>query len=186
MRRQTSIGLIDDHDAEQDRMQRTPRLRLGCMPSATGAGSLIRNVSPMLCEACQQREAMVFLGATIQAESSESEQAAQWEHHFCRECADEYFARTPRMNSSRDLICLSDWCRSKLCDLLEVEHPEAFDNSDTEACYRGSELMRSFLREHLAKTKIELNEDAFEMLCGDFFGSHHFYTRVDEHNKRTS
>jgi len=137
----------------------------------------------MLCEACQQREALVHLGPA-EAENSAAEQPGEWEHHFCRECADEYFAGTPGMNSSRGLIGLSDWYRSKLYDLLETAHPEAFDNSTTEACRRGSELMRSFLREHLTKAKIELNEDAFEMLCGDFFGSHHFYTRVDERNKR--
>src|SRR5689334_8117903 len=131
----------------------------------------------MLCEACQQREALVHLGPAVQAENSVAEQSGEWEHHFCEECADEYFARTPGRNSSRRLICLSDWYRSKLYDLLEVEHPKAFDNSDTEACCRGSELMRSFLREHLTKANIELNDDAFEMLCADFFGSHHFYTR---------
>lgn len=138
----------------------------------------------MLCEACQQREALVHLGPAVQAEDSVSEQSGEWEHHFCRECADEYFARTPGMNSSRDLICLSDWYRSKLYDLLEATHPEAFDNSTTEACRRGSELMRLFLREHLTKDKVELNEDAFDMLLRDFFGSHRFYTRIDEYNKR--
>ena len=88
------------------------------------------------------------------------------------------------MNSARHLICLSDSYRSKLYDLLEREHPEAFDNSNTEACCRGSELMQRFLRERLAKDKIELNEDAFNMLCGDFFGSHHFYNRVDEYKRK--
>jgi hypothetical protein len=43
--------------------------------------------------------------------------------------------------------------------------------------------MRRFLREHLTKDKIELNDDAFGMLLGDFFGSHHFYTRIDEYNR---
>ncbi len=69
-------------------------------------------------------------------------------------------------------------------DLLETAHPEAFDNSDTEACRRGSELMRNFLREHLTKDKIELNEDAFGMLCGDFYCSHHFYSRADEYKRK--
>ena len=138
----------------------------------------------MLCETCQQREALVHLGPAVQAEESVAEQSGEWEHHFCRECADEYFARTAGMNSSRGLICLSDWYRSKLYDLLETTHPKAFDNSTSEACCRGSELMRQFLREHLTKDKIDLNEDAFEMLVADFFGSHHFYTRVDEYNKR--
>jgi hypothetical protein len=104
--------------------------------------------------------------------------------HFCEQCADVFFACTPGMNSARGLICLSDSYRARLYDLLETVHPEAFDNSTTEACRRGSELMRKFLREQLTKDKIELNEDAFGMLCGDFFGSHYFYARVDEYNKR--
>src|SRR5882672_9270889 len=122
----------------------------------------------MLCEACQQREALVHLGPAVQAEDSAAEQAGEWEHHFCRECADAYFTRTPGMNSSRGLICLSDWYRSRLYDLLETTHPEAFDNSTTAACCRGSELTQHFLREHLTKDKIELNADAFEMLARDF------------------
>ena len=88
------------------------------------------------------------------------------------------------MNSSRDLICLSDWYRSKLYDLIEKAHPEAFDNSTTEACRRGSELMVNFLREQLLKDGIELNDDAFKMLCADFFGSHHYYRRADEHKRK--
>jgi uncharacterized protein (DUF2249 family) len=88
------------------------------------------------------------------------------------------------MNSQRDLICLSDFYRSKLYDLLEKAHPEAFDSHDAEACDRGSEIMRVFLREQLQKENIELNEDAFEMLSLDFFGSHHFYTRADEYKRR--
>jgi protein-arginine kinase activator protein McsA len=138
----------------------------------------------MLCEVCHQREAMVHLTATEYADGLERESGTQQGKHFCEECADEYFARTPGMNSSRHLICLSDWYRSNLYDMLETAHPEAFDNSTDEACSRGSELMREFLREHLTKDGIELNADAFEMLCGDFFGSHHFYTRADEYNRR--
>ncbi len=84
----------------------------------------------------------------------------------------------------RHLICLSDAYRSKLYDLLETTHPEAFDNSDTEACRQSSELMRSFLQEHLKKDKIELNEDAFDMLCRDFYGSPHFYSRADEYKRK--
>ncbi len=44
--------------------------------------------------------------------------------------------------------------------------------------------MRDFLREHLTKDKIELNEDAFEMLCRDFIGSHDFYRHADEHKRK--
>jgi protein-arginine kinase activator protein McsA len=132
----------------------------------------------MLCESCHQRQAVVHLTAIA------GEAGAQRKQHFCQQCADTYFACTPGLNSMRGLICLSDSYRATLYDLLETAHPEAFDNSTTEACRRGSELMRRFLREHLAKDKVELNEDAFNMLCADFFGSHHFYTRINEYNKR--
>jgi protein-arginine kinase activator protein McsA len=138
----------------------------------------------MLCDACHQREATVHLTTTVHAEGLDQTLGTQQEQHFCRDCADEYFAGTPGMNSSRDLIGLSDWYRSKLYDLLEAAHPEALDNSTTEACRKSSELMRSFLREHLTKDKIELNNDAFDMLARDFFGSHHFYSRVDESNRK--
>ena len=127
---------------------------------------------------------MVHLATTVGVESIGQEPGAQREQHFCQECADSYFTCTPGMNSARDLICLSDSYRSKLYDLLETAHPEAFDNSDTAACRRGSELMRNFLREHLTKDKIELNEDAFDMLCGDFYCSHHFYSRADEYKRK--
>jgi len=96
----------------------------------------------MLCEICHKREALVHLTSTTYPESPQKKPREQ---HFCQECADEYFARTLGMNSSRDLICLSDWYRSKLYDLLGVEHPEAFDYSDSEACERGGELTRAFL-----------------------------------------
>jgi len=138
----------------------------------------------MLCESCHQREAMLHLTTTLHDGGLDQEPGTQREQHFCQECADVYFACTPGVNSARGLICLSDSYRSKLYDVLETAHPEAFDNSTTETCQRGSELMRRFLREHLRKDKIELNENAFDMLCGDFFCSHHFYTRIDEYNRR--
>jgi hypothetical protein len=90
------------------------------------------------------------------------------------------------MNSSRDLIRLSNFYRSKLYDELEARHPEAFDNSDNEACLRGSELMRRFLKKRLTKDKIRVTGDAFDMLCHDFFGSHHFYERVERLRKRAN
>jgi len=111
----------------------------------------------------------------VMAEGLGQEPGIQREQHFCEQCADTYFACTPGMNPRRDLICLSDSYRAKLYVLLEATHPEAFDDKDAETCQRASDLMRDFLREHLTKDKIELNEDAFEMLCRDFFGSHHFY-----------
>lgn len=88
------------------------------------------------------------------------------------------------MNPARNLICLSDAYRSKLYDLLEVAHPEAFDNHDAESCRKGSELMRDFLREQLKRDNMKVTGDAFEMLALDFFGSHHYYTRQDEFNRR--
>ena len=112
------------------------------------------------------------------------ETGTQREKHFCEQCADTYFACTPGMNPARHLICLSDSYRAKIYDLLETAHPEAFDNSTTELCRRGSELMRRFLRGNLTKDKIELNDDGFEMLCQDFFGSHYFYSRSDEYKRK--
>ncbi len=84
------------------------------------------------------------------------------------------------MNSARNLIQLSNFYRAKLYDELELKHPEAFDNSDDEACIRGTEVMCRFLKERLTEDNIELNEDGFHMLCQDFFGSHLFYERADK------
>ena len=126
----------------------------------------------MLSQACKKNEALVHLSSTGSLRSRSAK-------HFCRQCADDYWARTPGMNSARDLIRLSNFYRSKLYDLLEAEHPEAFDNSTADACSKGSDLMARFLRRHLLKDNLRLNPDAFEMLCHDFFGSHHFYDRVE-------
>ena len=138
----------------------------------------------MLCEFCHQREAVCHRTTTAWAPGFGQEPGTQREQHFCEQCADAYFACTPGMNSARHLICLSDSYRARLYDLLEAAHPGAFDDSTTEACRRGSELMCRFLREHLTKDGIELNEDGFEMLCADFFGSHHYYTRADEYKRK--
>src|SRR5678815_2139926 len=141
----------------------------------------------MLCESCHQREASVHLTKTVfrktevSGDANEKQAESKQEQHFCTECADAYLFCTPGMNSARHLICLSDSYRTKLYDLLERVHPEAFDNSDDEACRRGSQLMQNFLREHLKKDGIGVNEDAFGMLCSDFFGSHHFYSRMEEY-----
>ena len=136
-----------------------------------------KGAAAMLCQACKRRDALIHLslGSSLRKRK-----------HYCRECADRYFARTPGMNSSRDLIKLSNFYRSRLYDELEARHPEAFDNSDTEACRRGSELMRRFLKKRLTKDGIKLNTDGFEMLCHDFFCSHHFYERADKWKRRTS
>src|SRR5215472_9699288 len=103
-------------------------------------------VSGMLCQACQKNEATVHLTQTFY-EAGEGHETGTTEKHFCQGCADAYLAAEPGMNSMRKLICLSDEYRSRLYNLLEAVHPEAFDNSTTEACRRGSELMRKFLRE---------------------------------------
>jgi protein-arginine kinase activator protein McsA len=133
----------------------------------------------MLCESCHQREATVHLTKSNFPYGLDQPPTTLQAQHFCPECTDNYFACTPGMNSGRDLICLSDFFRSKLYDLLEKTHPEAFDDSTTEVCRRMSELMRNFLREQLNKAKIEVNEDAFDMLCRDFFCSHHYYSRAE-------
>ena len=138
----------------------------------------------MLCESCHQREALRHLTQIAFAEGFGQEPGTQREQHFCEQCADTYFACTPGMNPRRDLICLSDSYRAKLYVLLEATHPEAFDDKDAETCQRASDLMRDFLREHLTKDKIELNEDAFDMLFRDFIGSHHFYRHADEHKRK--
>jgi protein-arginine kinase activator protein McsA len=137
----------------------------------------------MLCQACNKREATVHLTQTFYA-AAEGHEPGTKKQHFCQDCADAYFASTPGMNPSRGLISLSDSYRSRLYDLLETEHPEAFDNHDIEACRKSSEVMRKFLAEHFKQDNIELAGDAFEMLCNDFFGSHHFYTRLDEFNRK--
>jgi protein-arginine kinase activator protein McsA len=139
----------------------------------------------MLCEKCQQKKALVHLIASDEHYDAGSLHSQTNELHFCRNCADTYFASTPGKNSQRGLISLSDWYRSKLYDQLEATHPEVFDNHDEEACRRGSKLMIKFLRQQLKKDNIQVRGDAFEMLCLDFFGSYHFYDRINELKRRT-
>ncbi len=128
-----------------------------------------------LCQACKKRDAVVHLGLGSSSRKSK---------HYCRECADRYFARTPGMNSSRNLITLSNFYRSKLYDELEALHPEAFDNSDEKACRRGTALVRRFLKTRLTKDGLRLNSDGFEMLWHDFNFSHHFYERAEKWRAR--
>jgi len=136
----------------------------------------------MLCQQCG-KEATVHLTRKTHAAGS-GEEPVTVEHHFCQTCADAYYANTPGMNPMRSLISLSDSYRFKLYDLLEKAHPEAFDNHDTEACRRSSQIMRTFLRERFKQDGLEVSGDAFDMLCSDFFGSHHFYTRLREFNRK--
>jgi protein-arginine kinase activator protein McsA len=86
----------------------------------------------MLCQTCKKKEALIH----ISTGSTPSERRRK-SKHFCRQCADAYYIRAG-MNSARDLIRLSEFYRSKLYDELEVRHPEAFDNSDDEACRRST------------------------------------------------
>src|SRR5258706_16000844 len=137
----------------------------------------------MLCEACHQREATVHLTQTFYKRAAIVHEPGTTEQHFCQECADAFFAGTPGMNAMRELICLSDSYRSKLYDLLETIHPEAFDNHDTEACRRGSKLTRNFLREHFKKDNIEVNDEVFNMLLGSFW-SREFYARAEKYRKK--
>ena len=123
-----------------------------------------------LCQRCKKKEALIHLN--FMGPSSRQK-------HYCRDCADAYFARTPGMNPQRNLVKLSDYYRNKLYDELESQSPEVFDNSTNEACARGSDLMRRFLRKRLAQDNIRLNKDGFEMLCHDLFTTRHFYDRSD-------
>jgi hypothetical protein len=147
-----------------------------------GRPCLSTDVSFMLCEMCHQREATVHLAQTFFKAVPAHEPGTQ-KQHLCQECADTYFACTQGMNSLRGLICLSDAYRTRLYDLLEKTHPEAFDNHDKEACRRGSKLTREFLREQLKKENIEVNDDAFDMLCQSFW-SREFYDRADDRRKK--
>jgi hypothetical protein len=62
------------------------------------------------------------------------------------------------MNSARDLIKLSESYHSRLYDEIEAKHPEAFDNSDNEACGRGTELMSRLLKERLTKRQYKIEQ----------------------------
>jgi hypothetical protein len=166
------------------------RLRVHRKPQGCPVGNLVcAGAAPvrlyfsiMLCQQCAKREATVHLTRTTHLPILGKALGTK-KQHFCEQCADAFWARTPGMNAMRNLICLSDSYRFKLYDLLERAHPEAFDNHDDEACRRSSEVMNHFLREQLKKDGLEITGDAFDMLCCDFWGSHHFYTRVDEFNR---
>jgi hypothetical protein len=94
---------------------------------------------------------------------------------------------SPTLSAMRSLICLSAAYRSRLYDLLEAAHPEAFYDGDDETLnLQAAETMTLFLRKQLSKERIEVNDGVFEMLVCDFIGSYDFYTRRDAFNERTS
>ena len=85
----------------------------------------------------------------------------------------------------RCLICLSDSYRSRLYDLLEATHPEAFyEGEDPALMERAAQTTNAFFREQLKKEGVKVNKTAFDMLYIDFIGSHHFYTRRQEYKKK--
>lgn len=134
----------------------------------------------MLCQTCKKREALIHISTVVTPRGRRPKSK-----HFCRACADAYYVRAG-MNSARDLIKLSEFYRSKLYDELEAKHPEAFDNSNDEACLHGTEVMCRFLKERLTKDNIKLNRDGFDMLCQDFFGSRHYYDRIEKRKSKKS
>jgi hypothetical protein len=134
----------------------------------------------MICQHCKKKDALVHFSSGFTASGR-----SRARKHYCRQCADDYYSRTPGMNSERNLIRLSNFYRSKLYDELESQSPEVLDNSTREACIRNSELMRRFFKKRLVQDNIRLNKDAFDMLCNDFCFSGHFYARADQLKAKT-
>jgi hypothetical protein len=132
----------------------------------------------MLCEMCHQKEALIHLSGK-RTVAGESAPPVLFEHHFCEDCHDEY-CKTQGMNSSRDLIKLSERYRSKLYDLLEAQHPEVFPAGD-DKLREAAKTMEKFLRAQLKHEGIEVNEDGFGMLFGPFIGSSEFHDRCHRH-----
>jgi hypothetical protein len=82
------------------------------------------------------------------------------------------------------LIKLSDPYRSRLYDVLELEHPEAFYFGDDHKKLRQAGVaMEAFLRESLKRDGIEVGAVAFDMLNRDFSFSEDYYARRKAHNK---
>jgi len=137
----------------------------------------------MLCDYCKQQDASVHI--TQAGEGPFKMGLGQTNKlHLCTDCADKLFAASPGTNQMRNQICLSDFYRTKLFDLLEATHPEVFyRGNDNTKLHEISKLMESLLREQLKKDGVELNEDAFQMLRSDLCFSHHYYDRADDYNK---
>jgi hypothetical protein len=139
----------------------------------------------MLCEHCHQKEATLHLTELARSSIAPGERAT--ERHFCERCGDHYMRSHPTLSSMRSLVCLSEGYRSRLYDLLEAAHPEAFyDGNEDKPSIRAAEVMAQFLRKELKKEGIEVNEQVFEMLLCDFIGCHDFYARRDAFNQTKS
>ena len=88
------------------------------------------------------------------------------------------------MNSSRNLICLSDAYRERLLDKIETELPEAFyDGEDRARLIKIAEKQMEFLRRELEREGIPMEGDALTMLWSDLFCGWHFYERRDRFNR---
>ena len=136
----------------------------------------------MLCEQCQKRDAVVHLSGTSQILPG-GEPLALQEHHFCEPCANEYYKT--QFGAPRNLLCLSDWFRERLYDIMEESHPEAFyDGEDEAEVIKAAVAMETVLRDELQKEGISVNEDVFAMLATDLIGSHRYYSRREAWNKK--
>jgi hypothetical protein len=134
----------------------------------------------MVCELCKKKVATVHLTHTSIHESGEPINSEQ--RHFCEDCADNFYANDPGLNSARGLIQLSDQYRSKLFDRLEQAHPEIFRNwakSSNVELIESAKVMHKFIREDLKRNGIELNEEGFHMLAAGFIGAAEFYERAE-------
>ena len=139
----------------------------------------------MFCEKCHERQATVHLTEIARSQVVSDERVT--ERHFCDICGDDYMKNHPTLGAMRSLLCLSEGYRSRLYDLLEAAHPEAFYAGDDEALStRAAEAMTLFLRDELKRERIDVNEQVFEMLLCDFIGSHLFYSRRDAFNRNKS
>jgi protein-arginine kinase activator protein McsA len=135
----------------------------------------------MLCEGCHQRQATVHLTRTAPPATGEESGPAKLD--LCQQCAETQLESKFNIKLPRNLICISDEYRTTLLDLLEKDHPEAFDNHDIDACRCGSKLTRDFLREQFKKDNIAVSEEVFDMLLTSFW-SGEFYARAKKYRQK--